>query len=198
MGSILVGVELPEYGNDTMFACTRAAYDALSDGLKAMLKGMKAVHGAGRAFSPTEGGRQAILPTFGLNMIWLLMFVGVQTRYAADSKEAMKYVRHPILDQEVEHPVVRTNPDSGRKGLYVNSMFTYRSVSQQGFGRVQLSGFATRGVFADLLAGPTRKASHFLSTCTIISSVRSSLAASAGSQAQVRSFSWLNLLPSPL
>jgi taurine dioxygenase len=58
LGSILVGVELPEYGNDTMFACTRAAYDALSDGLKAVLSSMKAVHGAGRAFSPNEGGRQ--------------------------------------------------------------------------------------------------------------------------------------------
>jgi alpha-ketoglutarate-dependent taurine dioxygenase len=56
----------------------------------------------------------------------VILLVHAQSRYAADSKEAMQYVRHPILDQETEHPVVRTNPDSGRKGLYVNSMFTYR------------------------------------------------------------------------
>ena len=49
-----------------------------------------------------------------------------QSRYAADSSEAMKYERHPILDQEVKHPVIITHPESGKKCIYVNSMFTYR------------------------------------------------------------------------
>ena len=36
-----MGVEVPPYGNDTMFASMYAAYDGLSPGLKATLDGMK-------------------------------------------------------------------------------------------------------------------------------------------------------------
>ena len=46
MGSILVARELPPAGGDTLFASLGAAYDALSDGLKATLDGLRAVHSA--------------------------------------------------------------------------------------------------------------------------------------------------------
>src|SRR6267142_3710478 len=43
LGSILLAREIPERGGDTMFACMAQAYDALSDGMKKMLKGLNAV-----------------------------------------------------------------------------------------------------------------------------------------------------------
>lgn len=105
MGSILYGIEIPEYGNDTLFANMYAAYDGLSDGMKEMLEGMKAVHGAGRAFSVSDERKD---------------------RY--EGNDAMKYEKSEALHREVEHPVIRTHPVTGKKAIYVNTMFTYRFV----------------------------------------------------------------------
>jgi taurine dioxygenase len=44
MGTVLYGVEIPPYGGDTLFANQYLAYDALSDGMKKMLAGLRAVH----------------------------------------------------------------------------------------------------------------------------------------------------------
>jgi taurine dioxygenase len=44
--SILRAVELPECGGDTMWANQYLAYDRLSDGMKRMLEGLRAVHSA--------------------------------------------------------------------------------------------------------------------------------------------------------
>lgn len=44
MGAVLVARELPAFGGDTLFSSMAAAYDALSDGLKQTLDGLKAVH----------------------------------------------------------------------------------------------------------------------------------------------------------
>ena len=44
--SILRAVELPEYGGDTIWANQYLAYDRLSDGMKRMLAGLRAVHNA--------------------------------------------------------------------------------------------------------------------------------------------------------
>ncbi len=53
IGSILYGLEIPEFGGDTLFASQAAAYDALSDGLKATLETLSAVHSAAREYSST-------------------------------------------------------------------------------------------------------------------------------------------------
>jgi taurine dioxygenase len=44
MASVLYAVQLPDVGGDTMFANMYLAYDALSDGMKAMLEPLEAVH----------------------------------------------------------------------------------------------------------------------------------------------------------
>ncbi|MAN80337.1 MAG: taurine dioxygenase [Rhodospirillaceae bacterium] len=44
MASVLYAIQIPPYGGDTIFADMAAAYDALSDGMKAMLAGLNAVH----------------------------------------------------------------------------------------------------------------------------------------------------------
>ncbi len=42
--SVLYGIEVPDHGGDTIFANMTAAYAALSDGFKAILDGLEAVH----------------------------------------------------------------------------------------------------------------------------------------------------------
>lgn len=101
IGSILYAVELPEWGGDTLFASQAAAYDALSDGLKATLETLNAVHSASREYS--SGGASA------------------QKRGSMNvAAEADGYVG------EYVHPMVLAHPESGRKALYVNPAFTLR------------------------------------------------------------------------
>ena len=97
MGSILVARELPPVGGDTLFASMGAAYDALSDGLKATLGGLRAVHSADHIY--------------GHNGIY------AKTDQAADLKG------HDISANAV-HPAVIHHPVTGRKLLYVNPAFT--------------------------------------------------------------------------
>lgn len=44
MGTILYGIDVPPYGGDTLFANQYLAYETLSDGMKRMLAGLRAVH----------------------------------------------------------------------------------------------------------------------------------------------------------
>ena len=97
MGSILVARELPPVGGDTLFASMGAAYDALSDGLKATLATLRAVHSADHIY-----GHDGIY---------------AKTDQAADLKG------HDISANAV-HPVVIHHPVTGRKLLYVNPAFT--------------------------------------------------------------------------
>ena len=113
LGSILVAREVPPWGNDTLFASMNAVYDGLSPGLQAMLDGLEAVHSASAAFDPAtvKGGAFA------------------DDDAASDggaAAAAMTYERTDELSTESVHPVVRTHDETGRKGLYVNSMFTLR------------------------------------------------------------------------
>jgi taurine dioxygenase len=100
IGSILYALEIPEYGGDTLFASQAAAYDALSDGLKATLERLSAVHSASREYSAQ--GHSA------------------QKRSSMSVAEADGYVG------EFVHPMVLVHPETGRKALYVNPAFTLR------------------------------------------------------------------------
>jgi taurine dioxygenase len=100
IGSILYALEVPEYGGDTLFASQAAAYDALSDGLKATLETLSAVHSASKEYSST--GHSA------------------KKRTSMSVAEADGYVG------EYVHPMVLVHPETGRKALYVNPAFTLR------------------------------------------------------------------------
>lgn len=97
MGSILVARELPPKGGDTLFANLGAAYDALSDGLKATLAGLRAVHSADHIYGP-EG-------------------IYARTDQASDLKGQE-------LHANAVHPAVIRHPVTGRNILYVNPAFT--------------------------------------------------------------------------
>ncbi|OYY67610.1 MAG: taurine dioxygenase [Sphingomonas sp. 28-63-12] len=97
MGSILVARELPPMGGDTLFTNLGAAYDSLSEGLKATLAGLRAVHSADHIYGPNG--------------------VYAKTDQAADLKG--QDVRANAV-----HPAVIRHPVSGRRILYVNPAFT--------------------------------------------------------------------------
>jgi taurine dioxygenase len=101
--SILYGVTVPPYGGDTLWASTEAAYQALSTGMKKIVDDLGAVHSASRAYNPAVTG---------------------EAKYGGDA--AIQYRHSDVIGEEVEHPVVRTHPETGRKGLFVNPMFTLR------------------------------------------------------------------------
>ena len=97
MGTILLARETPDAGGDTLFANMYDAYDALSDGMKKMLDGMKAVS-SGDNFKQ-DGGK---------------------SRKEVYGKYHTMQVRDPDPKERTTnaHPVVRTHPETGRKALY--------------------------------------------------------------------------------
>jgi taurine dioxygenase len=100
-GSLLYALEVPAYGGDTLWSNMYAAYESLSEGMRRMLDGMKAIH------TGTPYGRQGGVGIKASRSIQI-------TR--GDSE----------ADRETAHPVVRTHPESGRKALFVNAIYTTR------------------------------------------------------------------------
>ncbi len=103
--TILYGESVPQRGGDTLFASMEDAYETLSEPLKALLEPLSAVHCAARAYDPRTTG---------------------DAKYRGET--AITYTYSDSIYDEVEHPVVRTHPETGRKSLYVNPMFTQRIV----------------------------------------------------------------------
>jgi taurine dioxygenase len=98
MGAILYAIEVPPYGGDTCFANQYLAYDTLSDGMKRLLEGLRAVH-SDRMVAGPQAGRNAHRST--------------KVREDAAWRETVS-----------SHPVVRTHPETGRKLLFVNHSYT--------------------------------------------------------------------------
>jgi taurine dioxygenase len=105
LGSVLYGVDVPPQGGDTVFASQYLAYEALSEGMKQMLDGMKAVHSAAGSYGPN--GRAARQTDGGYT-------------------RSMTVNPNEKANEEMLHPVVRTHVETGRKGLYVNEVYTTR------------------------------------------------------------------------
>jgi taurine dioxygenase len=97
MGAVLYAQEIPEIGGDTLWANMYAAYDALSEPMRNFVSGLRAIHSFAKNFTPER------FAALGLE----------------ECRERM-YAEHP----PVSHPVVRTNPNTGRKALFVNQDFT--------------------------------------------------------------------------
>jgi len=102
LATLLYALETPARGGDTLFTSTYAAYDALSEGMRAMVDQLVGVNSASLKVT---GGRRKMHSTIG--------GMKVQDIEHADGYEA-------------EHPVARTHPDTGRKALYVSRSHTIR------------------------------------------------------------------------
>jgi taurine dioxygenase len=98
--TVLYSIEVPPFGGDTLFANMHMAYETLSDGMKAMLDGLRAVNSA----AARKGGGRA----------------------AGNSFQSVKLVAQDKMNLEATHPIVRTHPETGRKALYVNPLHTTR------------------------------------------------------------------------
>jgi len=102
LATLLHAVETPTHGGDTLFTSTRAAYDALSEGMRRMVDGLTGVNSASLKYA---GGRSKMQGRIG----------GMKVH---GTDEAESY--------EAEHPVARTHPDTGRKALYLSRSHTVR------------------------------------------------------------------------
>lgn len=98
MGTLLLAREVPPYGGDTLFANQYLAYEALSEGMQALLEPLVAVNSSAKADV-------------------------TRTREDRVRDHAHATWRQ---DYEAEHPVIRTHPETGRKALYVNGGHTVR------------------------------------------------------------------------
>jgi taurine dioxygenase len=61
LGSMLYAREVPKTGGDTLFASMYAVYDALSDGLKSTLEGLKGLHSSRHVFGTAAAVRRGDL-----------------------------------------------------------------------------------------------------------------------------------------
>jgi len=96
MGSMLLSLEVPPYGGDTMFANQCLAYEALSRTMKNLLDGLVGISSSAKAdVSKTR-----------------------EDRIKSDGKETAP------KSYLAEHPVVRMHPETGQKALFVNVAHT--------------------------------------------------------------------------
>jgi taurine dioxygenase len=103
LGSILRALELPPVGGDTLFADMYAAYEGLTDEVKDRIEGAVAVHDFAHF-------RKAM-----------------RKRGLTEEQIEAFNKAYPM----VEHPVVRTHPETGRKAIYVNAAFTQHIVGME-------------------------------------------------------------------
>jgi len=98
MGAILFALEVPPYGGDTLFANQYLAYETLSDGMKRLIGGLRAIHSDRLVAGPQSRAS-----------------VGRTTKARHDDSWRQTINTHPI---------VTTHPETGRKALFVNVSYT--------------------------------------------------------------------------
>ena len=98
LGCVLSAQQVPEFGGDTLWASSTAAYAALSKPMQALLDGLSASHDIRKSFPAA--------------------------RFAITEADAARFEKAKQDHPPVSHPVERTHPVSGKKGLFVSEGFT--------------------------------------------------------------------------
>jgi taurine dioxygenase len=98
LAGVLAAKQMPTSGGDTLWSSCSAAYEALSEPMQRFLDGLTAQHSVAKSFPPE--------------------------RWQNDPAFKERYERAVAKHPPVNHPVVRTHPVTGRKGLFVNGGFT--------------------------------------------------------------------------
>jgi taurine dioxygenase len=94
--TLLHGQVIPPFGGDTLWASTTRAYEALSEPLRKLIDPLYAVHDFRHGF------RESL----------------------AEPGGADRLAPATAANPPVRHPVVSTHPDTGRRAIYVNRLFT--------------------------------------------------------------------------
>jgi taurine dioxygenase len=97
MGTMLYAKQVPSAGGDTLFANLYLAYETLSEGMRRMLDGLRAVS-IGDNFKGHDGKSRKDYYAGRL---------GMKTRDPGD------------VQTTAVHPLVRTHPETGRKALFI-------------------------------------------------------------------------------
>ena len=99
-GTLLRAQTIPPVGGDTLFVDASRAWEALSDGMKAMLSPLRAIHSARQSY-------------------------GTKGVFAKDTEtRTMKIIVSEEADASLTHPLVRTHPVTGRKALFISPVYT--------------------------------------------------------------------------
>jgi len=119
--TLLQGQIIPEVGGDTLWASATAAFASLSKEIQDLLTPLTAVHDFAHGFAES------------------LAEPGGAERLA------------PAIAQNppVEHPLVRTHPETGAKSIYVNRLFTTRIKQLTALESEHLLNFLYGHVIAD-------------------------------------------------
>jgi len=96
LATLLYAHKLPKHGGDTEFADMHGAYESLPDDIKKRIEGCMGIHQRSKLGNP---------------------------RVAVTREGGEEYYKRQAT-KNVLHPIVRTHPVSGRKGLYVSPRFT--------------------------------------------------------------------------
>jgi taurine dioxygenase len=103
LGSVLRSKIIPARGGDTLWASMTAAYEDLSTYMQNFLDGLYAVHDFRYGF-----------------------------RESLEEEGGAERLAQAIKDNPpVEHPVIQTHPESGKKVIFVNSLFTTHIVGMK-------------------------------------------------------------------
>ena len=94
--TVLKGVTIPPVGGDTLFASMTSAYDGLSAGMKAYLEPLVAIHDFSQGFKES------------------LAEPGGRERLAGALAD----------NPPVRHKIIQTHPETGKKVIFVNALFT--------------------------------------------------------------------------
>ena len=120
MGCLLSARELPPSGGDTMWTSCIAAYDALDDEYKSFIENLTAEHDIAKAFPESHYGK------------------------TDESRAQLAAAREK--NPPIRHPVVRTHPVSGKRGIYVNENFTTRIIELEPDKSAEVLKFLTSHV----------------------------------------------------
>ena len=119
--TLLQGQIIPPFGGDTLWASATAAFDTLSPQMQAFLLPLQAVNDF------RQGFRESLAEPGGAERL------------------APAIAENP----PVAHPLIRTHPESGRKSIYANALFTSHIVGLPSAESDVLLGFLYRHVVAE-------------------------------------------------
>ncbi len=98
--SILLSKEIPPVGGDTLYSDGYRAYEALSDKMKALLHDLRGVHSAIGPYSKAGF-------------------------YATEEEDrSIGVVANDSAKEKQIHPLIRTHPETGRKAIFCNIVYT--------------------------------------------------------------------------